>query len=85
MVKEEKGIDEEEYDGKLLKKKKKKEKKEKKKSKKKEKKDKKDKIREEELKKIFENYGLYNIKEKGPNIVYLEEKKKDKIENEESF
>ena len=33
--------------------------------------------------KIFQNYGVNNIKEKGPNIVYLEEKKNNKEESEE--
>lgn len=58
-------------------------KKELKKSRKKEKKQKREKLREEELKKIFESYGIQNIKEKGPNISYLEERKKEKIQEEE--
>jgi len=54
-----------------------------KKSRKKEKKEMREKLREEELKKIFESYGIQNIKEKGPNITYLKEHKKEKIQEEE--
>lgn len=76
-------MDTKEFEGILNKKQRKKMKKEKKKSRKKEKKEKKEKIREEELKKIFETYGIQNIKEKGPNISYLEEKKNEKIKQDD--
>jgi len=76
-------LENEEKENKNKKKHNKKLKKELKKSRKKQKKEKREKLREEELKKIFESYGIQNINEKGPNIVYLEEKKREKVQEDE--
>ncbi len=81
MVNEQKIMDESQKT-KKNKNKKKKDKLEKKKSRKKEKKEYLEKLREEELKKIFESYGIQNIKENTSNIINLKEKKKEIIVEE---
>ena len=83
MINKHKDKDDLENEGKIRKINKKKDKKSIKKSKKNEKKERLDKLREEELKKIFESYGNQIVTEKGSNITYIEEKRKEKIKDEE--